>query len=689
MLGEFDTSAAALLNRATGNPHFDCWKFGSEDVLFLCYLARDRDPDSAEAALDRLRSLLSHKGIELYLPQIFQTAVLVSLGSDQILVRGAAKELLDEMEKRCTGKLNQEKSRFRSSGQADLDRLLEPVINDLAPIFGERLLSAYVVGSKLDGSQVQSSDLDLHLLLRGAYSAYLKQAVLALSEELSRKYKLDLDLVPFFEADITPWADVRTKLGGVHIFGDYPTETLRLPPLPDYVRENMHRAYYYMARCRRFPNRLCYPAGAPDAADFFSGYNSRIHEDGSPSTKELVVVAGWISTALATRAGNCYVASKSASYSSYREHVNDEWTAHLQDVFELVRQQWNYRLPTSDEDKVRLAAICLRQVAFENHFLLEYQKFLQEESTSEISHHAERAKKLLSELFPQAGSSPCPTACMLLPAWQISTRRRDLDPRLTSVDHFLVKVQNLRNLGDKALREAFQRWEEFGVIVFACKETYNPKYDLLGLQEHFGQVMFHPRSDETGVTAVRNLFKPDQAFVGTGNALQTPHTDGSFLPRPPGIVALQTEICGLCGGESTLVFGDMLYRHLESRHPKDLEKLFQEGAYTIGRGNDRHTRPAFWKEDGRIHMAFRCGNGESLEIAKWALLGFNKIYRYVNDAANQLRFRLPTNHVLVVDNHRNLHGRLGWPADTVRCLNRLWLDGTSSNPLYPGLGIRQ
>ena len=32
------------------------------------------------------------------------------------------------------------------------------------------------------------------------------------------------------------------------------------------------------------------------------------------------------------------------------------------------------------------------------------------------------------------------------------------------------------------------------------------------------------------------------------------------------------------------------------------------------------------------------------------------------------------NHVLVVDNHRNLHGRTSWPLDTVRCLNRLWLE---------------
>lgn len=170
--------------------------------------------------------------------------------------------------------------------------------------------------------------------------------------------------------------------------------------------------------------------------------------------------------------------------------------------------------------------------------------------------------------------------------------------------------------------------------------------------------------------------------------MQTAHTDGSFKRTPPGIVALQVEICGLLGGESTLVFGDALYRYMAHHSPEALEKLFLPDAYTIGRGGESCSRSVFSREGDTVHLAFRCGNGEELSIAPWARQGFMEIFEYVNCPANQLRFRLPTNHVLVVDNYRNLHGRSGWPADSVRSLNRLWLDGASYHPLFPGLGIR-
>jgi alpha-ketoglutarate-dependent taurine dioxygenase len=685
----YDTSKPALENFATGNAHYDCRKYGTTDAPFLCYLASDRDCISAEAAFDRLRSLLSEKEMQPHLVHIYQTATLIKLGNEDITLRAAAEDLLTAMDHAAlTPVFATEVTLTQSTGVQPLDQLLGRVVADLLAVFGERLFCAYAVGSAFDGSGVKSSDVDLHLLFKGAHSAYLKQAVHEFSKTLSQKHGVDLDLIPFFESDIKPWADVRTKLGGLQIFGNCSTEDLVLPPMDEYVRENMHRAYFYMARARQFPDSLTYPVTAPDQADRFAGYNSRRHEDGSPSTKELVVVAGWLSTALVTRRAQCYIASKSASYGGYRQHVCDEWTAHLQDVFELVRQKWNYRVPEGEDETEQLAAICRRQVDFENHFLREYEKFLKEESASASGLHADRASKLHRELFPADATEPLAKRRLTVPAWQVCTRRGHLNARLVSVDHFLVKTPSLRDLSDKALREAFQRWEEFGVVVFACKDTHDLRHDLLGLQQHFGQVVFHPRSDKTGITSVRNMFKPEQGFAGTTNAMQTPHTDGSFLARPPGIVALQTEICGLCGGESTLVFGDALYRHMQQHHAADLQKLFNENAYTIGRSGEQATRPVFWREDGRVHMAFRCGNGEELDIAIWARRGFNAIYDYVNSASNQLRFRLPGNHVLVVDNQRNLHGRLRWPADTVRCLNRLWLDGAGTSPAYPGLGMR-
>lgn len=686
----YDTSQPALDNFATGNHYYDCRKFGAEDVTFLCYLASDRDVESAEAALDRLRELFVYNQIDPYHAlHVYQTAMLIKLGSDYNILRAAAGDLLFEM-----GRNGQSPNLpgliplTQSTGFPALDSLLSRVVADLVGIFGERLYSCYAVGSAFDGSGVESSDVDLHLLFKGAHSSRLKQAVQCLSRDLSEEHGVDLDLIPFFESDINPWADVRTKLGGRQIFGQCSPDILVLPPIDEYVREMMHKAYYYLCRVRGFPDSLAYPLSAPNGQDCFNGYVVRTHDDGSPSTKELVVVAGWVSTALVVAKAHCYIPSKSASYDGYCWHVNDAWTVHLQDVFELVRKRWNYRLPESEIELARLAAISRRQVDFENHFLLEYRKFLQEECAYAAPHHAKRAAALLQELFSSAGE-PGLKQGFRLPTWQVSCRKRELDPRLTSAGHFIVKVPSLRNLDNKAIREAFQRFDEFGVVIFDCRDTLDLKYDLLGLTQHFGEVVFHPRSDKTGISSVRNQFvRQEKGFVGTTNTMQTMHTDGSFLQNPPGIVALQAEICGLCGGESTLVFGDTLYCYMKREHPAELEALFCADAYTIGREGELCTRPVFWHEEGRIHLAYRKGNGEYLVVAPWARKGFNKIYDFVNDPANQVRFRLPANHVLVVDNRRNFHGRLRWPPDTVRCLNRLWLNGNGTHSLYPGLGIR-
>lgn len=682
----YDNSAQARENFATGNPHYDCQKYGAESTRFLCHLASDRDAISAEAALNRLRQLLDEDGMDPHLSQVYETVKLILYGSENRILKAAARKVRMKLKQlRARPAVSPKWGLNCSTGSAQRDRLLSGVVCYLKNVFGSRMLAVYLVGSIVDGSAVQSSDIDLHVLFRGAHTQRVKKAMQVLSTSLSLRYRVDLDMSPFFESDLNP-CDVRTKLGGIQLFGEPISDKLVLPDINVYIRESMHRALYYQARARGLPDNLSYPFSAPDTSDRFCGYNSRVHEDGTPSTKELVVVAGWISTALVALAAKCYIASKADTYKLYRAHINDQWMSHLEDVFELVRKQWNYRLPETEEELEKLASICRKQVEFENHFLLEYRKFLEQEKSTDDSHSSKQACKLLSALFP-VEHGPTAGERLLLPIWQMSTRARRLDPRLVSVDHFIVKAPSMRNLSDKLLREAFQRFEEFGAVIFACRDSEDLKYELLGLQENFGTVVSHPRSDKTGVSSVRKEFRPKDGFVGTTSNMQTAHTDGSFRRVPPGIVALQPEICGLCGGESTLVFGDALYKHMQ-QFPRELQSLFAADAYTIDREEESCTRPVFWDENGRIHLAYRNGNGERLAISPGAHRGFNRIYDFVNDPANQLRFRLPTNYILVVDNHRNLHGRMRWLPDTVRRLNRLWLDGVGSHPLYPGLGIR-
>ena len=71
-----------------------------------------------------------------------------------------------------------------------------------------------------------------------------------------------------------------------------------------------------------------------------------------------------------------YVARKSDCHKIYQQCFQDEWGSLLQDIYEQCRGRWNYLIPVDREERKLLRSICERTLAFENHFLSIYKKFL-------------------------------------------------------------------------------------------------------------------------------------------------------------------------------------------------------------------------------------------------------------------------------------------------------------------------
>jgi hypothetical protein len=74
---------------------------------------------------------------------------------------------------------------------------------------------------------------------------------------------------------------------------------------------------------------------------------------------------------LAIRTGQL-AGTKREAIRLYREHVNDEWSALLEELFEHCKLRWRYSIPQDEADRRRLRRLCGRVLAFERRLLNVY-----------------------------------------------------------------------------------------------------------------------------------------------------------------------------------------------------------------------------------------------------------------------------------------------------------------------------
>ena len=178
-----------------------------------------------------------------------------------------------------------------------------------------------------------------------------------------------------------------------------------------------------------------------------------------------------------------------------------------------------------------------------------------------------------------------------------------------------------------------------------------------------------------------------------------PHTDGTYLSRPPGVQVFHcwkahvpsshpTECSGVASlpgddgaGKTVLVDGMRVAKEMAERFPDAYDMLCRRPLqYEFKDAEDwmvaEHTvfTPQSGGEFGS--MAFnnhdRCpvvgGDAEDVYAALAKLCGI------LGDPQNQLWFQLQPGEVLLLHNHRVLHGRGSFPADSSRHLYGFYLD---------------
>jgi len=219
---------------------------------------------------------------------------------------------------------------------------------------------------------------------------------------------------------------------------------------------------------------------------------------------------------------------------------------------------------------------------------------------------------------------------------------------------------------------------------------------LKEVSESFGCVQSHIRADANGLVGIsteaivnREWEAYRSEYFGVSTEEFLPHTDGSYLHGlvhqegryvellPPKMLVLQCWQSAVAGGASVLIDGQRVYDDLAEKDPRSLKILSTKGCVTYCRDDQIAIDRAVFEEldDGSVMLRFRYD--ATAYVADWAIEAFHDLQTaYFANPAYQERFTLQTGQIIVIDNHRMLHGRDSFSngkAGQERRLRRVWL----------------
>jgi hypothetical protein len=259
------------------------------------------------------------------------------------------------------------------------------IIRDLIDVYEANfpgcIAGYYVEGSYADQTSVATSDIDIVIVFRDRFAdKQMHMAAEQLWESLGQPSTIELDIAVIDEDGLRGGVRPNLKLGSQLIYGEDVCQRYPLIALDNWAFERMHAAYWLciMVYHRLLPVHL--PLDFPDPNDEFFGYIQRmtILPDGLevPCTRDIIRTTGWAATALLALQAGQYAYRKRDCYQLYRQHIGDEWSELLEEIYVCCRGRWNYLIPSAREDRLRLRHICARMLDFERAFLLHYKHYL-------------------------------------------------------------------------------------------------------------------------------------------------------------------------------------------------------------------------------------------------------------------------------------------------------------------------
>jgi hypothetical protein len=275
-----------------------------------------------------------------------------------------------------------------STGATGIDQALRDCIALIEQQLPDRVRGYYLVGSYGYGEAQPASDVDLVVVLKGELGQADRQRFAAARAESARISPVPLDLSLDSEAKFLRVGGVWFQTASLLMYGEDIRPRIPRKPVENHIRDLMHAMFLLLARVRGSPALLTFPLSYPDPSGMLYGYDSRCsnsHGARSTRTKDLVTNVLAAANALTLLVARRYVGSgkKSDIPRQYTIWIGDQWATLVEQVVELCRIRWEYRMPDAEADIAHLRGLCQQALGFENAFLQRYRDFLLAELQSD------------------------------------------------------------------------------------------------------------------------------------------------------------------------------------------------------------------------------------------------------------------------------------------------------------------
>ncbi|MCG8370914.1 MAG: TauD/TfdA family dioxygenase [Proteobacteria bacterium] len=209
----------------------------------------------------------------------------------------------------------------------------------------------------------------------------------------------------------------------------------------------------------------------------------------------------------------------------------------------------------------------------------------------------------------------------------------------------------------------------------------------------FGAIQPHVRSGTDGIVgsgpAANNewqAFKDQYKGLGCGDF--PPHTDGSFLDglasvagqvirvEPPGFVLLQCVEPARNGGENLIVDGRRVFIDVLAQDREIAGILLRRGCASFCRDDMLAANCRIYERLSRNRYRVRFRRDSTLYVPDWSSQAVRVLDEdYLRNDAYTRWVRLRHKDVLVIDNHRVLHGRRAFTEspNNPRQFRRIWI----------------
>lgn len=265
-----------------------------------------------------------------------------------------------------------------STNDKTIDKYIQAIINIYESAFPERIRGYYLVGSYGDDTAIPNSDVDMEVVFKGTLSDEEKVRCENIKDSCRTLALIELDLPIKAESNFHQLDTVALKLASKFVYGEDIRQTIPLPDMDTYLR-NISTPTQRGLTVRFRSEQVKLPLDYPLADDKYYGYIPNTYKNGATPIKLWVLNVGWLATFLLVYKARIYVPSKRHMLELYREHIHDEWTDFITEVYENGRNKWGYHIPKAKDDLLLFEQLCQQTLAFENYVAKIYISYLQQE----------------------------------------------------------------------------------------------------------------------------------------------------------------------------------------------------------------------------------------------------------------------------------------------------------------------